>query len=101
MATTLTPERRGRAVLRAAETAFYGLWKLLTSVRNSISAVLLLGLLSVLGVLLPQIPAEVSEDPLLTDAWIEQQRANFGAFTSLLHRVGLLQHLGHLVGNGV
>jgi cytochrome c biogenesis protein len=89
VATTLSLGQRRRFALRASETAFYALWRLLTSVRIAIVTVLLLGATMLLGVLLPQIPAAVRDQPGLTGAWLELQWPRFGPVTPVLHWLGL------------
>jgi cytochrome c biogenesis protein ResB len=89
VATTLRLEQHRRSALRASEAAFYALWRLLTSVRNAILTVLLLGLAALLGVLLPQVPAAVRDQPGLTAAWLELQHPRFGPLTPVLHGLGL------------
>ncbi len=89
MATTLRLGQHRRSALRASGTAFDALWRLLTSVRNAILTVLLLGLVALLGVLLPQIPAAVRDQPGLTAAWLELQHPRFGPLTPVLHGLGL------------
>ncbi len=89
MATTLSLEQHRRVALRASGTAFYALWRLLTSVRHAILTVLLLGLAALLGALLPQIPAAVRDQPSLTAAWLELQHPRFGPLTPVLHGLGL------------
>jgi cytochrome c biogenesis protein ResB len=64
-------------------------WRLLTSVRAAIIAVLLLGGAALLGVLVPQAPAGVRDQPDVMAAWVELQRGDFGPFTTAFHRLGL------------
>lgn len=89
MATTLRLRQHRRSALRASGTALYALWRLLTSVHNAILTVLLLGSTALLGVLLPQIPAAVRDQPGLTAAWLELQHPRFGPLTPVLHGLGL------------
>lgn len=50
---------------------------------------LLAGLLSLLGVLFAQMPAEVRSDPEATTRWLEQARQVYGGWTGVLHRAGV------------
>ena len=50
---------------------------------------LLTGLLSLLGVLFPQMPSDVRSDPEATARWVEQARSVYGGWTGVLHRAGV------------
>ena len=89
MTITLSLRQPHRLAFRAGETALYSLWRLAISVRTAILSVLLLGLAALLGVLLPQIPVGVRDEPGLTAAWLELQQPRFGFLTPVLHRLGL------------
>ena len=89
MAVTLRVALASKFALRAGEAALQLLWRLATSVRAAIVTVLLLGIASLLGVLLPQIPVGVRGRPLMSAAWLELQRPRFGFLTPTLHRLGL------------
>jgi len=89
MVTALNLARHRSLAARASAAAFYSVWRLLTSVRAAIVAVLLLAAATLLGVLIPQAPAPVRDQPDLMAAWLELQREYFGGLTPVLHWSGL------------
>ena len=64
-------------------------WRLLTNVKFAVALVSAATLASLLGVVLPQLPAEMRANPAARSAWLELQRSDFGAFTDLLESLGL------------
>ncbi|HKZ50226.1 MAG TPA: cytochrome c biogenesis protein ResB [Dehalococcoidia bacterium] len=73
---------RGINPLRAA-------WWLFGNLRWALALIAFVAAVSLLGVLLPQIPASVRGDPVGEAQWIVLQRDTFGPFTGWMHRVGL------------
>jgi cytochrome c biogenesis protein len=70
---------------------FYALWRLFTSVRFAILLIAFLALASVLGVLLPQVPPNIRNDPAAVARWLEEQDGKFGLATDAMHQVGLFE----------
>jgi cytochrome c biogenesis protein ResB len=64
-------------------------WRILTNVRWAIALIAFLALTSLLGVLLPQIPDGVRGDSAAVSLWLDGQRGTYGAFTDVIHRLGL------------
>ncbi len=70
---------------------FYAIWRLLTSVRFAIFLIGLLALVSLLGVVLPQVPPNIRNDPSSVGRWLEEQEGKFGPATDFMHQVGLFE----------
>jgi len=66
------------------------LWWLFTSARWAAFMTGLMALLSLVGVLLPQMPAWARGDPSAEAAWLAEQEGKFGGATGWLYRLGLL-----------
>ncbi len=66
-------------------------WRLLTNVKFAVALVSTATLASLLGVVLPQLPAEMRANPAAHSAWLELQREDFGALTGLLDGLGLFE----------
>lgn len=64
-------------------------WWLFGNLRWGIALIAFLAAVSLLGVLLPQIPPAMRGDPLAEAAWVEIQRDSFGFLTDWMYRVGL------------
>jgi cytochrome c biogenesis protein len=64
-------------------------WKLLTNVKFALLLVGVAALLSLVGVLIPQMPAEMQGSPAAQAAWLEGQRQDFGPFTRPMDRLEL------------
>lgn len=64
-------------------------WRLFTNVRWAIGIIAFLALASLLGVLIPQIPAVVRGDATAEAQWLAVQEGRFGFLTDPMNRVGL------------
>jgi cytochrome c biogenesis protein len=65
------------------------LWRLLTSVRFALILIGLLAFASLIGVLIPQVPAQMRGNAPAVDAWLEFQRDKFGVFTDFMYSAEL------------
>ncbi len=70
---------------------FRSVWRLLTNVKFAVALVSAAVLGSLLGVLLPQLPAEMRDNPPARSAWLELQRQDFGWFTGILDGLDLFE----------
>jgi cytochrome c biogenesis protein len=68
---------------------FRAVWRLLTNVKFALLLVGVAALLSLVGVLIPQMPAEMIDNPAARAAWLEGQRGDFGPFTRPMDRLEL------------
>ncbi|MEZ4480419.1 MAG: cytochrome c biogenesis protein ResB [Dehalococcoidia bacterium] len=68
---------------------FKTLWDLLTNVKFALLLVGTALVASMLGVVIPQMPAPMRANPAARDAWLELQRSDFGALTTPMYRTGL------------
>jgi len=64
-------------------------WRLLTNVKFAVALVTVAVLASLLGVVLPQLPAEMRGNPPARSAWLELQREDFGWLTGTLDGLDL------------
>src|SRR5438874_1577908 len=64
-------------------------WRLLTSVRFAIWLIAFLAVCSLLGVVLPQLPAPMRGNDDAVAAWVAFQKTRFGIFAPPLYRLGL------------
>ena len=64
-------------------------WWLFTNVRFAILLLALLSIVSLAGVLVPQMPATVKGDAGLEAAWLDTQHENFGFLTDGMDAIGL------------
>ncbi len=64
-------------------------WWLFTNVRFAIVLLALLSLVSLLGVVLPQVPSNIRGDDIAEANWLGFQEGKFGPFTSPMDRLGL------------
>jgi hypothetical protein len=67
------------------------LWRLLTSVRFALALIGFLALISLLGVVLPQLPAPMRDNPAAVDAWLSLQEQRFGLVTGTLYNLQLFE----------
>ena len=67
---------------------FRATWRLLTSVRWAIGLIAFLVLAGLLGVVVPQIPANVRGDALAEVQWLAVQEDRFGFLTDPMNRLG-------------
>lgn len=73
------PRRRPGAAL---------LWAALCSKRTGVVLLLVLGVLTLVGTVLPQVPDDVVGNPQAQAEWLVDRQARFGPWTSVLARVG-------------
>ncbi len=66
-----------------------GLWWLFSNVRWAIALIAFIALVSLAGVLLPQVLPPVRDDPVQLAQWLEFQRGRYGIFTDFMYRLGL------------
>ncbi len=64
-------------------------WRLLTSVRFAIGLITFLALASLIGVVIPQAPAGMRDNPVAMDVWLDSKRDTFGFATEAMDRLGL------------
>lgn len=64
-------------------------WWLFTSVRFAIGLLALLAVVTLVGVLIPQLPLAVRGDAVAEAAWLKSEEDTFGFLTAGMHRVGL------------
>ncbi len=64
-------------------------WRLLTNVKFAVALVTVAVLASLIGVVLPQLPAEMRGNPPARSAWLELQREDFGWLTGVLDGLDL------------
>ncbi|MFB3093738.1 MAG: cytochrome c biogenesis protein ResB, partial [Dehalococcoidia bacterium] len=67
---------------------FRATWRLLTNVRWAIGLIAFLVLAGLLGVVVPQIPANVRGDALAEVQWLAVQEGRFGFLTDPMNRLG-------------
>jgi cytochrome c biogenesis protein len=67
------------------------LWRGLTSVRFALGLIGFLALAALLGVLIPQLPAEMRGNPAAEAAWFDFQERRFGFLTDPMQRLGLFE----------
>ncbi|HWO73557.1 MAG TPA: cytochrome c biogenesis protein ResB, partial [Dehalococcoidia bacterium] len=67
------------------------LWRGLTSVRFALALIGFLAAASLIGVLVPQLPAEMRGNAAAEAAWLEMQRGRFGLLTGPMDAIGLFQ----------
>jgi cytochrome c biogenesis protein len=66
-------------------------WNLLTNVKFALLLVGLAGVVGLIGTVVPQLPAQMRDNPAAQAAWIEIQRDTFGAFTDPMRSLGLFE----------
>ena len=66
-------------------------WRLLTNVKFAVALVSAAVLASLLGVVVPQLPAEMRGNPGARSAWLELQREDFGWLTGVLDGLDLFE----------
>lgn len=67
------------------------LWALLSNVKFALFLVGLALVAMLVGVVIPQMPGPMRGNPAARSAWLELQRADFGAFTSAMERAQLFE----------
>ncbi len=81
--------RRAAAIGAGLLRPLRAVWWLLTNVRFAIVLLAALSLVSLLGVVLPQVPTNVRGDALAEARWLDAQEGKFGPFTSAIDAAGL------------
>ena len=66
-------------------------WRLLTNVKFAVALVTVAVLASLIGVVLPQMPAEMRGNPPARSAWLELQREDFGWLTGTIEGLDLFE----------
>jgi hypothetical protein len=66
-----------------------GLWRLLTSVRFALGLITFLAAGALIGIVIPQLPIEMRDNPVAVDAWLAFQAERFGFATEAMYRAGL------------
>ena len=66
-----------------------GLWRLLTSVRFALALIAFLAIASLVGIVIPQLPAPMRGNPAAEAAWLAFERGRFGFLTTSMWRLGL------------
>lgn len=69
--------------------AFAAPWRVLSSVRVAAMVILLLAGVSIVGLLVPQVPPAVGQNSALAENWLNEQRDNFGAAVPIMDDAGL------------
>lgn len=64
------------------------LWRFFISRRTGLVLILVLGVMSLVGTLLEQVPAEVRADPQAYASWLDSVRPRYGGWTSVLDHAG-------------
>ena len=77
--------------LRWLQRVLHWLWRVLTSVRFALGLIAFLALASLIGVLVPQLPAEMRGNAAAEAAWFEFQEGRFGPLGEPFHRLGLFE----------
>ena len=79
---------------------FRATWRLLINVKFALVLVGVATLASLVGVVVPQVPAEMRDNPAARSAWLELQRDDFGALTTPMDRLNLFDvfHSSWFVG---
>ena len=65
------------------------LWRGLTSVRFALAIIATLATLSLVGIVIPQLPLEMRANPAAVAAWLDFQEGRFGFLTDSMYRLGL------------
>ena len=68
---------------------FLLLWRLLTSIRFALALIAFLVIASLLGVLIPQVPMQMRNEPSAVSAWLAFQEGRYGSLTGPMARLGL------------
>src|SRR6266540_2775428 len=89
MAGAATPYRTGRRWPDADPLRW--LWHGLTSVRFALGLIGFLALSSLLGVVIPQVPAPMRDNPAAISAWLNLQHDRFGFLATPMERLGLFE----------
>ena len=73
----------------AASDVLNRIWRFFISMRTGLWLILCLGLLSLVGTLLVQVPAGMSSDPANYAAWVASIHSKYGGWTPVLDKLGL------------
>lgn len=85
----LSPNVRALPWFWRALEPLYAIWRLFTSVRFAVLLLVTLSVVSLLGVVIPQVPASVRGDLLAEARWLKAQEGRFGPLTGVMDRLGL------------
>ena len=72
----------------AATDVLERLWRFFISMRTGLWLILALGLMSLIGALLLQVPAGLSADPAAYAAWLATANAKYGGWTMVFDKLG-------------
>src|SRR5438105_14665305 len=86
-----TLETAATAQGRIAFDPVRGLWRLLTSVRFALGLIAFLAVVSLLGVVIPQLPVPMRGNPAAEAAWLQFERGRFYDLTTIMYRLGLFE----------
>lgn len=70
---------------------FRWLWRLLTSVRFALALIGFLALAALIGILIPQVPSQMRDNPAAISGWLALQETRFGFLTGSMERLGLFE----------
>ena len=76
---------------RLVRLPLWATWQLLISVRWAIGLIAFLALAGLLGVIVPQVPANVRGDALAEVQWLAVQEGRFGFLTDPMNRLGFFE----------
>ena len=65
-----------------------GVYRLFHNNKFGLALILLLAVMALAGVIFPQVTAEFRADPEAYEAWLEERRASYGGWTTVLSLVG-------------
>jgi cytochrome c biogenesis protein ResB len=80
---------RSRVLNAAVLQPLRAVWWLFTNVRFAMFLLAGISVLSLIGVVVPQVPAAIRGDPALEDMWLRTKEDTFGFLTDPMERVGL------------
>jgi len=83
--------RPAPAVRSGSWSPFRLVWDLLTNVKFALLLVSAALLTSLVGVVVPQMPAAMRDNPAARQAWLDLQREDYGALTDVMDRLRLFE----------
>ncbi|HEY8619915.1 MAG TPA: cytochrome c biogenesis protein ResB, partial [Dermatophilaceae bacterium] len=72
----------------SATDALARLWRFFISMRTGLVLILALGLLSLIGTLLVQVPAGLATDPAAYTSWLASIHSKYGGWTPVFDKLG-------------